>query len=100
MPCSIRVLVVCLTAGATLAPAIAAAQPAPRGGLTELAPAPVPSNLPPPAGPHVLFSIGGFGLVVNAPVQGANSNTPFRTFEGQPMTGREALLPQTSGLFD
>jgi hypothetical protein len=48
-------------------------------------------------GPHPLFTIGGFNGVVDAPVAAPDSSVAYRTFEGQPMTGADAILAGAQG---
>ncbi len=85
-----------LTAGFALSVAgplglqVARAQAPQQRGLAESAPRLSTTR---PEAPHVLFMIGPLGFAIDAPVQGpGNSNIGFRTYQGQAMTGKEAIL--------
>ncbi len=80
-----------LALSATMAALPAAhAQNALTQGLTRDRAAPGPIQPP-----RVLFTLGGFNGVIDAPVEGPDSGVAYQTYAGQPMTGREALLPGT-----
>lgn len=64
----------------------APAAPAAGAGLSAVAP-----------GPRPLFTIGGFNGVIDAPVEAPNSGIAYRTYQGQPMTGRDAILGSAPG---
>lgn len=78
---------------AVLAASVAQAQGPASQGLTETqAPPAATSGSVVLSGPLPLLTIGNTQLIVNAPVIAPDSNVANRTFEGQPMTGREAIL--------
>ena len=79
------------TAALALGMSGAQAQSSRFSGYTEVAPVPHQNE----NGLRTFFSFGDFRAVVNAPVQGpGNSNVAYHTFEGQSMTGGDAVVAQ------